>query len=139
MEKREAAQQIRLRIECVNAITNDALEFGLQDKDQKVYPGERQADGLLVFECVVEVKRNDDAPNFLGRFVHGTPADRFLYLTWKHKANGQIEQRIKIKLGTIRWTQVEAALKAGRLEARIEGRRTGSVPLLGDGWQVVLG
>ena len=134
----EVERTVHVRINCVNPpdlSVNEALEFGLQDKDQRLYPGSAQSDGSLRFECDLRVRRApDDPPNFLGAFAHGTPDDRFLYLTWKKK--GQIMRRIKIKLATITWVQVEQASQSGRLEASVDGRGAASVPLLGDGWQV---
>ena len=129
---------IRVRIIVVNPpdMSEAGDEFGLQDKDQRLYPGVAQADGSLHFECELRVKQGADGkPNFLGGFAQGSADDRFLYLTTKWQ--GQIQSRIKVKLGTITWAQVEAAGASGALEASIDGRGAASVKLLGEGWQVV--
>jgi hypothetical protein len=132
-----AERTVRVQIDVVNPpdVTGEGLEFGLQDKDQRLHDGVMQAGGSLRFECGLQVKPGADGkPNFLGVFAHGTADDRFLYLTWKQE--GQITRRIKVKLVTITWTQVEAASAGGVLEASVDGRGTASVKLLGDGWQV---
>jgi hypothetical protein len=125
-------RRVRLRIICYNPPAS--VYFGVQDKDQQLHAGTPQADGSILFEFEVPVKRSDDGkPNFLGTFAHGTPADRFVYLTVKDGAE-QIVRRIKVKLGSITWEQIEGN---GVIEAAVDGGRSGSVPLLGDGWQVL--
>ena len=140
MAKPSAEQRtIRVRINVLNPPDlsgNEALEFGLQDKDQRLYSGTPQADGSLRFECDLQVKAGtEDKPNFLGAFAHGTADDRFLYLTWKNE--GQIQRRIKIKLASITWAQIDALRYGDMIEAMIDGYGAGSVPLLREGWQVV--
>ena len=113
----------------------DNPHFGLQDKAQQLYPGSTQPDGTVKFECQLRAERSSEGkPNFLGAFAHGTPADRFLYLTLQDSGQ-QIIRRTKIKLTSITWAQIEAA-KNGVIEAEIDASRSGTVPLLGDGWQV---
>jgi len=134
----QAERVVRVRIICVELpeLSGDGVEFGLQDKDQRLYPGTPQADRSLRFECDLRVKQEADGkPNFLGAFAHGTPEDRFLYLTLKQ--DGQITRRIKIKLVTATWGQIESLRYGDVMQAMIDGRSTGSVPLLGKGWQVI--
>ena len=133
-----AERVVRVRIAVVNPpdLADAGLEFGLQDKDQRLYPGVVQADGSLRFECQLRVtKGTNDKPNFLGVFAHGTAADRFLYLTWKKE--GQITQRIKVKLATATWVQIESLRQGDVMQAMIDGNGVASVPLLGGGWQIV--
>ena len=133
----EAERTVRIGIRVVNPpdLTSEGLEFGLQDKDQRLYAGVMQTDGSLWVECEMQVKQGADGkPNFLGAFAHGTASDRFLYLTWKKE--GRITQRIKVKLASITWAQVEAASVGGVLIASVDGRGVASVKLLGEGWQV---
>jgi hypothetical protein len=136
------SQPLHLQIDCINPphLAPDApVEFGLQDKSGALTPGTSQPDGALRFECDLRVELEGSKPNFLGAFAHGTLQDRFLYLTWKNRADNQIIQRIKIKLASLTAAQVEAALQNDppkHLHASISATRTGSVPLLGDGWQV---
>jgi hypothetical protein len=134
-----SSQSLHLRLDVLNLpqSPDDSVVFGLQDKNGSLTPGTPQPHGAFRFECDLQVTLKGDLPNFLGTFAHGTPQDRFLYLTWKNTPTHQIIQRIKVKLASITAAQVEAALQSGKsLCASIEATRTGSVPLLGDGWQV---
>lgn len=138
MAKPSDAQQIvRLRLICINP-PPASEHFGLQDRDQNIHPGTAQADGSLRFECELRAKRGSGGmPQFTGTFAHGTSGDRFLYLTLRN-SDGDIVRRIKVKLGSITWAQVEqAAATATALEASVDGRGAATVPLLGNGWQVV--
>jgi hypothetical protein len=88
-------------------------------------------------------------PNFLGEFVQGPPAARFVYLN-SGKLAGQAdspwERRAKIPLTSITWKQVDAVLAGSGavLEARVQGLgRDGgpicaSVSLMGGGWQLAV-
>ena len=63
-------------------------EFGLQDNsttsDWVIHPGVVQPSGDIHFECECRVRPNQrtNTPSFLGPFVHGETAKRFLYLSW---------------------------------------------------------
>jgi hypothetical protein len=124
---------VRLQVRCVNPPVGT---FGLQDKERRLSAGQPQPDGALVFACEVRAKRAaDGTPNFLGEYAHGTPTDRFLYLTL---LNGDTEQagivkRIKVKLGSITWAQVESSEV---LQATVDGRGAASVKLL-EGWHSI--
>lgn len=85
---------------------------------------------------------------WLGEFVQGSAADRFIYVNVGVRAGQSStpwDRRAKVKLGSITRDQVDEVLgKSGRvLEASYEGRgRDGSpacatVPLLGGGWRAV--
>ena len=84
------------------------------------------------------VNRHDDGTViFTGAYAHGARDKRFVYLTYKiPEGDGwRIYRRIKAPLHMITWEQVQAALAAGRvLQARVSGLRSGTVPLLDDGW-----
>jgi hypothetical protein len=124
---------VRLQVRCVNP---PAGVFGLQDKDRRLSAGQSQPDGALVFACEVRAKRAaDSSPNFLGDYAHGTPTDRFLYLTLlgDDTDETQIVKRIKVKLGSITWAQVESG---SVLQATVDGRGAASVKLL-EGWHTV--
>lgn len=124
---------VRLRVRCVNPPTG---VFGLQDKERRLSAGQPQPDGALVFDCELRAKRAaDDTPNFLGDYAHGTAADRFLYLTLQDSETVQarIVKRIKVKLGSITWAQVEGG---GVLQATVDGRGAASVKLL-EGWHEI--
>jgi hypothetical protein len=74
---------------------DEAYVFGLQDTRQTIVPGERQADGTLVFDFTLRVKpgADPDYPVFLGRFASGPVPDRFVYLSWRSVSRGSIASR----------------------------------------------
>lgn len=119
-----------------------AGHFGLQDKNRDIILGEKLEDNQLAFSFELAIKQTKEAkPNFTGQFAHGTVKERFLYLTLKAQNpddTWRIVQRIKVHLKTIIWEQIEnlIANPSAYLEAQVEGHRTGSVSLLGDGWLV---
>lgn len=123
------------------------IEAGIQRGDD-VLPGAAGPDGSLVFAGELRLKSpaRPDAPVFLGAYAFGPPGQRFLYLSWSGEENGKREmfRRMKIPLGSITWAQVDALRAEGSvLEVSVAGTgRDGgpacaTVPLLGDGWQVV--
>jgi hypothetical protein len=131
---------LRLKVVCIHPpVTPDEtyFAFGLQDKDVNLTIGTPQADGSLTFVCEVTIKGTLDEgqPDFGGAFVHGKPAQRFLYLTLQRiGASGtrEIVKRLKIGLHTITWAQVT---QAQQLEVTVDGRGAASVPLLNGGWR----
>jgi hypothetical protein len=101
----------------------EPADVGLQDKEQNVHAGDRKRDGSTAFECVIQVKdKGNGAIDFSGLFVHGTPAARFIYLSWKRPAPVTAAlwvQRVKIPL-----TFTAADLgNAAAIRADITGRR----------------
>jgi hypothetical protein len=66
---------------------DEAMRFGLQDARGQVHPGIMQANGALHFHLTLDVKGQAGAgqPVFGGAFAHGSPAGRFLYLSWKRE------------------------------------------------------
>lgn len=139
MSKKHATRTIRFRLICLNP---PAGHFGLQDKNRDIIPGEILADNQLAFSFELTVKQTKEGkPNFTGKFAHGTVKERFLYLTLKAQNSDdswRIVQRIKVHLKSITREQIEILLAnpSAYLEAQVEGQRTGSVPLLDDGWVV---
>ena len=156
----ETELHVRLRIVCLSppdARRHDA-EFGLQDNsttaDWVIHPGQVQPNGDVHFECECRVRPQPrtGTPNFLGPFVHGGSAQRFLYLSWRPQnwRPGRPEpacptwvRRMKVHLSSISAAQIAQAQKTGGvLEASVAGTgRDGgpncaSVPLLGRGWTV---
>ena len=152
-------QHVRLRIICLSPPNPEkhSATFGLQDnsttKEWVIHPGVTQANGDVHFECECRVRVNPrtKAPNFLGPFVHGGTADRFLYLSWRPKdwRPGQEVvgcpwlRRTKVRLGSITWVQIKETIrKNGVLEAKVVGTGRnggpfgGSVPLAGSGWTI---
>lgn len=80
---------------------NEPATVGIQDKDQHVHEGTRKRDGSYEFRCVIQA-RDKGAGNidFAGPFVHGTPAARFIYLSWKRSVADASPwvQRVKIPI-----------------------------------------
>src|SRR5882672_5252947 len=141
----EREELIRLRIICLSPPKPEqyGAEFGLQDnsttQEWVVHPGKANAKGDIHFECECRVRRKarTGEPNFLGRFVHGDSAKRFLYLSWRPKAwrPGQPDsgatwvRRMKVHLSSITWEQIEKVSRPGSvLEARVEGTGRGGGP-----------
>jgi hypothetical protein len=121
-----------------------AVQRGRSD----LLPPARTSNEAAVFELSVRVAtRGDGAPNLLGPFAHGTPADRFLYVNWGTSARqlgSRWSRRAKLKTAGIGWALIEETLATpgAVLEGRIAGTgRDGgpccaTVPLLDGGWQV---
>ncbi|MBP0625179.1 MULTISPECIES: DUF5990 family protein [Cupriavidus] len=79
----------------------EPANVGIQDKDQNVHAGTRKRDGSFEFECVIQVRdKGVGSIDFAGPFVHGKPASRFVYLSWKRTASAAAPwvQRVKIPL-----------------------------------------
>jgi hypothetical protein len=155
-----ASGKVRLRVICLKPPLPEkyGAEFGLQDnsttKDWVLHSGQRQANGDVHFECECRVRpdRRTNSPSFLGPFVHGSTAERFLYLSWRPKdwrpdvpepRSLTYLRRMKVHLSGITWEQLERAQSTGGLlEATVQGRgRDGgpncaSVELFDGGWAV---
>lgn len=96
-------------------------------------------------EVTVDGAIPDGRPRFLGPYVQGPPAGRFVYLCVGEMA-GQIGSpwsgRVKVPLGDIGRDLIEALKTGQRLEARIPGRgrkdgpALASVKILPPGWRV---
>lgn len=131
------AASVRLRLTVTNARAGDGqMVFGLQDKAGGIVDGVDGPRGARVFDCQVRVAGAADhgPPNFLGRFTHGPPTSRHLYLS--HGAPGLGRpwvKRIKVPLGSITWSMIERA-RGRALAADVDGRRAATVPV---DWRVV--
>ncbi|KVL13194.1 DUF5990 family protein [Burkholderia ubonensis] len=101
---------------------DEPATVGIQDKNQDVHEGARKRDGSVEFTCEIHV-RDKGAGNldFAGPFVHGTPAARFVYLSWKRTvaAAAPWVQRVKIPL-VFKAADLATALA---IRADITGRR----------------
>jgi Family of unknown function (DUF5990) len=105
--------------------TEGELDVGIQDKAQNIHVGRAAKDGSIYFECRIEARTDTTTLDFRGPFVHGTPQNRFVYLSWKRAIGGAAPWywRVKIPLGGISQKAV-ASLKASEvLVADITGRR----------------
>ena len=125
------------------------VAFAVQRGRSELLPPSRASDEAVVFDLGVRVAHGKaGAPNLLGPFAQGTPADRFIYVNSGTSA-GQLgspwTRRAKVRTSGIDWSLVEETLATpgAVLEACIEG--TGkdgspccaSVKLVGGGWTVV--
>ena len=130
--ERSGKRQIHLRL-IHNGVQpgtplDEPLLFGLQDGKGEVHPGLTKPGKPQDFDLLLEVVESDEAdqPVFRGRFAHGPPKGRFIYLTWKRQ--GEHEHpwgwRIKIPLSGIGWADIRAAEKPGKcVAANVIGRR----------------
>jgi len=132
----------KIRIICLNPpeYDDDQIYFGLQDKSNDLKPGNVREDGALEFACELKAAHGEgtDMPNFTGSFTHGTPKERFLYLSYGTQAGGVWNwlKRIKIPLKGITWEQVEAVANNDHvLEASVDGQQAATVKLI-DGWNI---
>jgi len=121
-------QQLTIRLRCIDLPSPDtagkhAIRLGIQKG--KVVIDDRVVDVQEIdFTCVLRVEKNEASgkPNFLGPYAHGTPAERFLYLCWGERIEGQWHGfgRAKIHLKELAWHPVERAISTGEpIEATI--------------------
>lgn len=136
---------VAIRVICENPplplSSSETSSFGLQGKNQEILAGEIIGDRRVKYEFTLHVDlESSSLPNFTGAYAHGTPADRFLYLTQLELRDGnwQIIKRIKISLKSITQAQIEAALSDPYriLQVSVDGRGAATVSLLGNGWTV---
>ena len=110
------------------APTGDASKpFGLQDKDGKLQPPVKRAEGMHVFDFELAVGEGPDGrPNFTGPFACGPREQRFVYLSWPRLDGCGYVNRIKMRLTDLDWPQIEEAIRRGLpLEADTSGRNPG--------------
>ncbi len=80
----------------------------------------------IVFDVPITVtERPDGHPSFIGPFVQGKPAERFLYVDigkYAGQRNTTWARRMKVPIDNITWTLIEQAAKSGKaIETRIPG------------------
>jgi hypothetical protein len=101
-----------------------AVRLGIQNGNDVIedVPGDAES---VTFKVPLRVIKNlkTGKPNFLGRYTHGTPEERFLYLAWGER-RGAIWQgfrRAKIHLNHLDWNTIDPAIKSGQpIEARLD-------------------
>lgn len=92
-----------------NVWDGGAKDFGVQDKANVLHIGKTERDGRIVFDVSLELKpERTPTPVFLGDFAHGSPKERFLYLSWRN-TNGAYAQRLKLPLAGITWRAIDKA------------------------------
>jgi hypothetical protein len=124
--------------------------FCVQRDKAGLLPPSHTDEEMLIFDFTVRVgaQQPNGAPNLLGPFTQGTPADRFVYVnagTLAGQAASGWTRRAKVKLAGITQAMIETALATpgAVIEARIAGTAkdggpaAATVPLLETGWQVV--
>jgi hypothetical protein len=125
----------------------NGVVFQLQRGKQELVPAMRARPKEIVFEFTVRIgRRQTGEPNFLGSFVQGPPAGRFVYInsgTLAGQADSCWTRRAKVPLTGIPWDLIKRALAADSImESRVAGTGRGggpacaTVPLRG-GWRVV--
>lgn len=141
-------QEVPIRIVLVHPA--EGVRFAVQHGKDALLPPTHTDDATITFDFTVRVgtSQPDGAPNFLGPFTQGSPAERFIYVNAGTSAGdpgSPWTRRAKIKLAGITQPMIEAvqATPGAVLEARIAGQAkdggppAASIPLLGTGWQVV--
>ena len=127
----------------------DGVVLQMQRGRDELVPPVRRTAAAIVFEFTVRVgQRPTGEPNFLGPFVQGPAAGRFVYInsgTLAGQADSCWTRRAKVPLTGITWSLLDEARAARAvLEGRIQGAgRDGSpvcasVRLLPPGWRVVV-
>lgn len=140
----DTSRTVHIRLVCERPPTEqDAVpvaEFGLQDKQRRLLPGEPQPDGSLIYLFDLEAAPMQETVRWHGAYVHGPPAAPFLYLSLRPVGAeaSQWTKRLKVSLTGLTSTQVETASQMDRvvLEGRVSGIGSGTVALLGGGWSV---
>lgn len=123
------------------------VAFQLQLGKHELVPAIRATRREIVFEFAVRIgRRPSGEPNFLGAFVQGPPAGRFVYInsgTLAGQANSCWTRRAKVPLNGITWNLIERAHRGNVvLESHVAGAgRDGGpacarVPLCAPGWRV---
>jgi hypothetical protein len=134
MGSKRAERELPLRVVLLRP--PPGVTFAVQRGRSELLPPSRASDEALVFDLTVRVAPGKDgAPNLLGPFAQGTPADRFVYVnsgTAAGQAGSCWSRRAKVRTGGIGWERVDETLgtPGAVLEARIEG--TVVRPVAGD-------
>ena len=128
------------------------VDFGIQHGRGTQYEAmfvqqRKRGDVSFDFSLTVADNRKDGLPNFLGPFVQGPPAGRFVYVdvgTCAGQKDTPWSRRMKVPLGGITWALIRKAMSESgrRLSARIPGTgkdggpNCATVRLLGN-WQII--
>lgn len=139
-------REIALRITLVDP--PPGVVFCLQRGSSQLVDTVTSTGAAISYDLGVRVRPSKDGtPNFLGDFVQGSVADRFVYVNSGKRAgetNTHWDRRAKIKLQGISWGLIDQvqATPASFLEVRVSGRAgdggpcCATVPLLDGGWGV---
>ena len=143
-ERSKTRRTAHLHLICVRPperpTTDEPAICGLQDRQQQVFPGQQQADGSLLYKADIEIYRDEkkQATRLRGSFVQGPSSAPFLYLSWKRLGfeSASWIRRLKIPLPALDWEQIVDLPGELCMSARIEGKGSGTVPLLDGGWKL---
>jgi hypothetical protein len=131
---------LALRIICTDPplteVNGRPALFGVQDKAGDLMQGHPTADNALQFDISLTVS-GDDPARLSGKQVHGTPAERFIYLSYRYADTpGEWIKRIKVPLKTITADQVRALQEHASqvLATTVDGRRSATVAAV---WEIV--
>ena len=141
-------QEVPIRIVLVHPA--EGVRFAVQRGKDALLPPTHADDATITFDFTVRVgePQPDGAPNFLGPYTQGSPAERFVYVNAGTSAGdpgSPWTRRAKVKLAGITQAMIEKVqtTPGAVIEGRIAGQTkdgsppAASIPLLGDGWQVV--
>lgn len=114
-------QEITLRIHChhlpgTQFEERTAVRLGIQ-KGQEVVEDVAADVESVTFTVTLRVANNpkNGQPNFLGAYAHGTPNDRFIYLSWGERKDGAWDmfRRAKVRLRQLTGERLEQSIKTG--------------------------
>jgi hypothetical protein len=111
--------------------------FGLQDKKRTLLPGELEANGALRFDFEANANaEGTDGVRLTGPYVHGSPADRYLYLGWR-PLDGPDDawiRRWKISLMGISRAIIDGLADGEGLMLRVGEAGRGKIWIDGENW-----
>jgi hypothetical protein len=140
-------KEIALRVTVVDPPAD--VVFAIQRGRSELHEPTRSSGGSVSFDFTARVRSTSKEVTLLGPFTQGPPATRFVYVnsgTYAGDAASCWSRRAKVPLAGITPELIRQLEQApgSSLEARIAGTAQdggpacASVPLLGDGWRVVI-
>jgi hypothetical protein len=126
---------LRLRLSCPDFAAREAVptEMGIQDRHRVLHAGTCQEDGTITYDITVSVVRHpaDGSVRYRGPFVHGTPAEPYLYISLRPVGAQPAawRRRLKVRFPTLTWDEVASLPESAVLATYISGERSRTVPL----------
>ena len=116
------------------------LQRGATGKATPILPTASSAQAVAFdLDVTVDGALPDGRPRFLGPYVQGPPAERFVYVCVGEGEAGWAG-RMKVPLHELGWTVIDGLPAGGRIEGRVSGRgrkdgpALATVPILPPGW-----